>query len=65
LRTISTKEVLLASDRDVFFTEPHYQGYPAVLVRLPKIDRAHLKEVLTNAWRCRAYVAGRGFDGLR
>ena len=48
------KQVLLASDRDVFFTEPHYQGYPAVLVRLPKIDRAHLKEVLTNAWRCRA-----------
>ena len=48
------KQVLLASDRAVFFTEAHYDGYPAVLVRLSKIDRARLKEVLTNAWRCRA-----------
>jgi hypothetical protein len=48
------KQVLLASDHTVFFTEPHYDGYPAVLVRLGKIDRARLKEVLTNAWRCRA-----------
>lgn len=48
------KQVLLASDRDVFFTEPHYNGYPPVLVRLSKIDRARLKEVLTTAWRCRA-----------
>ena len=48
------KQVLLASDREVFFTEPHYDGYPAVLVRLSRIDRARLEEVLTNAWRCRA-----------
>ena len=48
------KQVLLASDRTIFFTEAHYDGYPAVLVRLSKIDRARLKEVLTNAWRCRA-----------
>lgn len=48
------KQVLLASDREVFFTEPHYDGYPAVLVRLSRIDRAHLKEVLANAWRARA-----------
>jgi len=47
------KQVLLASDRSFFFIEPHYDGYPAVLVRLSKIDRARLKEVLTNAWRCR------------
>jgi hypothetical protein len=47
------KQVLIASDRDAFFTEPHYDGYPAVLVNLSKIDRARLKEVLTNAWRCR------------
>ena len=48
------KQVLLASDRNVFFTEAHYNGYPAVLVRLSKIDRARLEEVVTNAWRCRA-----------
>jgi hypothetical protein len=48
------KQVLLASDRNVFFTEAHYDGYPAVLVRLSKIDRDRLEEVLTDAWRCRA-----------
>lgn len=32
------KQVLLASDREVFFTEAHYDRYPAVLVRLSKID---------------------------
>jgi hypothetical protein len=48
------KQVLLASDRTAFFTEAHYDGYPAVLVRLSKIDRERLKEVVTNAWRCRA-----------
>jgi hypothetical protein len=48
------KRVLLASDPEVFFTEPHYDGYPAVLVRLKAIDRPRLVEVLTAAWRCRA-----------
>src|SRR3954454_10579087 len=31
------KQALLASDPDAFFTEPHYNGFPAVLVRLPVI----------------------------
>jgi hypothetical protein len=48
------KQVLLAMDREVFFTEPHYDGYPAVLVRLPNIDRALLRKVLREAWACRA-----------
>lgn len=45
------KQSLLAMDPDVFFTEPHYDGYPAVLVRLPAIDREMLEKVVTDAWR--------------
>lgn len=48
------KQVILAMDRKVFFTEPHYDGYPAVLVRLPAIDRDLLADVVTESWRCRA-----------
>jgi hypothetical protein len=48
------KQSLLALDPDVFFTEPHYDGYPAVLVRLPAIDLDLLEKVLTDAWRTRA-----------
>jgi len=50
----SEKEVLIDVDPDVFFTEPHYDGYPAILVRLAAIDGALLGKVLTDAWRLRA-----------
>lgn len=52
--SLSDKEMLLASDPDVFFTEPHYNGFPAVLVRLAEIDVKGLEAVLTAAWRCLA-----------
>ena len=48
------KDALLALDEEVFFTEPHYDGFPAVLVRLSAIDLDLLREVLTSAWRCQA-----------
>ncbi len=48
------KAALLAADPDKFFTEPHYNGYPAVLVRLPKVTQAELRQVITEAWRCQA-----------
>jgi hypothetical protein len=48
------KEALIASDPEKFFTEPHYNGYPAVLIRLPKIRVGELRELLTDAWRCMA-----------
>lgn len=48
------KEMLLASDPEKFFTTPHYNGYPAILVRLPNIDNDELAELLTDAWRSRA-----------
>ena len=50
----SEKELLIDMDPAVFFTEPHYAGYPAVLVRLLAIDPALLRKVLTDAWRHRA-----------
>lgn len=58
------KEGLIAADGEKFFTEPHYNGYPAVLVRLAAVDPGELRELLTDAWRCqapRALVAR--FDG--
>jgi len=48
------KEVLLASDDAKFFTEPHYHGFPAVLVRLAAVSRGELEALLTGAWRCQA-----------
>jgi hypothetical protein len=48
------KESLIEMNPEVFFTEPHYDGYPAILVRLPAIDLDLLRVVLTDAWRLRA-----------
>jgi hypothetical protein len=48
------KEALLASDQETFFTEPHYNGVPAVLVRLPRIGLVELEELIIDAWRSQA-----------
>jgi hypothetical protein len=48
------KELLLADARDVFFTTPHFDGYPAVLVQLEKIGLEDLREVIVDAWLARA-----------
>ena len=48
------KEALLADDPDVFFTTPHFDGYPAVLVRLEEIAIEDLEEVIVEAWLARA-----------
>ena len=45
------KEVLLQAEPDIFFQTPHYEGYPAVLVRLSAIEPEELAEVLTESWR--------------
>ncbi|HLY03501.1 MAG TPA: hypothetical protein VKR56_13530 [Candidatus Cybelea sp.] len=47
---LEMKDVLLASDPRVFFTTPHFDGYPAVLVRLEKISTSHLEDVIVEAW---------------
>jgi len=48
------KEAVLAGDPDVFLTTPHFDGYPAVLVRLDRITAADLDEVIVEAWLARA-----------
>ncbi|WP_026212669.1 MmcQ/YjbR family DNA-binding protein [Longispora albida] len=52
--SLDDKERLLASGPGIFFTEPHYDGYPAVLVRLAEIGEDELRELITDAWRCQA-----------
>lgn len=47
-------ELILESDPAVYFTEPHYNGFPAVLVRLEAIAEADLAALLAVAWRCQA-----------
>jgi hypothetical protein len=48
------KEVVLVSSPDVYFTVPHYDGFPAVLVRLDRIDPEELRERIEDAWLLRA-----------
>jgi hypothetical protein len=51
------KELLLADERRVYFTTPHFDGYPAVLVRIPslsRLDRDELRDVVAEAWLTRA-----------
>jgi hypothetical protein len=48
------KEALLADDPEVFFTTPHFDGFPAVLVQLERIDLEVLEEVIVEAWLARA-----------
>jgi hypothetical protein len=52
-----TKELVLADPRGVFFTTPHFDGYPAVLIRIPdlaQLRRRELREVVVDAWLTRA-----------
>jgi hypothetical protein len=51
---VAEKEMLLESDPEKFFTTPHYDGYPAVLVNLPAVDVDELRELITDSWRLKA-----------
>lgn len=44
---------LLADDRDVYFTTPHFDGHPAVLIRLERIGVEDLLEAIVEAWLAR------------
>ncbi|WP_236790774.1 MmcQ/YjbR family DNA-binding protein [Amycolatopsis sp. GM8] len=50
------KEALLASGDPAFFTTPHYDGYPSILIHLDRVDRAQLTELITESWRRKAPV---------
>lgn len=51
---LDVKEVLLASRPKVYFTTPHFDGWPAILVRLPAIPVKALRALLHQAWLERA-----------
>jgi hypothetical protein len=54
---LDVKELMLADDRGLFFTTPHFNGYPAVLLRigeLERLDREELEELVAEAWLTRA-----------
>ena len=51
---IGVKDALVADDPDVYFTTPHFDGYPMVLVRLAEISEPDLTELLTDAWLAQA-----------
>ena len=54
---LGVKELMLADERGVFFTTPHFDGYPAVLMRiedLRRVDRDELYDLVVEAWLTRA-----------
>ncbi len=51
---VNEKEALIAAEPDKYFQIPHYEGHPAVLVRLENVDVEELEDILTLAWTVRA-----------
>ena len=48
---------MLADERGIFFTTPHFNGYSAVLMRIPdlaRVDRDELRDLVAEAWLTRA-----------
>ena len=66
VRDLADKDMLLAARPGTLFTEPHYGGFPAVLIRLAAIDVDELEGLIRNTWRCQAPAAlVRSFDEQR
>ena len=51
---VGVKDALIADNPVAFFTTPHFNGYPAILVRLDDIEVADLDELITEAWLAKA-----------
>lgn len=51
---LGAKEAVLAAEPHACFTIPHFDGYPAVLVRLDVVGEELLEELITESWLCRA-----------
>jgi hypothetical protein len=51
---LGAKEAMLSDEPHVYFTTPHFDGYPAILVRLDRIAVEELNEVIVEAWLARA-----------
>jgi len=48
---IDERDELIAEQPDIYYLKPHYEPYPCLLVRLSKVHRDALKDLLTGAWR--------------
>ena len=57
---VAERDLLISTYPAKYFTEPHYNGFPAVLVRLEAVTRADLKVLIAEAWRCQARKELRG-----
>lgn len=51
---LGEREALLQGQPEAFFSTPHYDGHPYVLVRLEAVDPIELAELVEEAWRIRA-----------
>jgi hypothetical protein len=51
---LADREALLKGKPDVYFSTPHYDGYPVVLVDLDQVDATELAELVEDAWRLQA-----------
>ncbi len=54
---LGVKEMLVSDARGIYFTTPHWDGYAAVLVRIPdlaQLDREELRDLVEEAWLTRA-----------
>jgi hypothetical protein len=54
---LDVKDLLLQDPRAIFFTTPHWNGYAAVLIRIPdlvRVDRDELADLVADAWLTRA-----------
>jgi hypothetical protein len=47
------KRALVESEPEIYFTTPHFDGHPSVLIRLDRISRTDLEEAIVEAWHCR------------
>ena len=68
VENLLAKEALIA-DEPAIFTTPHFDGYPAVLIELDKVDPEVLEEIIVEAWLSRAprrlareYMAAHGLN---
>jgi len=48
--SLDRREALLAQNADTYYLTDHYRPYPAILVRLSRIRRPALEDLLTESW---------------
>ena len=61
--SLAEKDIMISAEPTKFFTEPHYNGFPAVLVRLAAVRVPELRQLLEDGWRCQAPPAATAAKG--